>query len=482
LIGGSVFVAAVLPALPAYADVTISNAATQGMSCSAGICTPTVGSAVLNVGDLENLLAAGNVEVSTTGAGIQASDIRIADKVFWTNKSRLALDAYHSIAIGAAVSIKGKGGLSLVTNDGGDGGALAFGNGGSAIFTHLSSALTINGTPFTLVKTLPRLASAIAADPSGAFALARSYNARQDGTYRAAPIGTAFTGTFNGLGNTISKLTISSSARKNTLIGLFADVDSAGIVGSVRITGVNIVAKHPLAAGPLAGENLGTVYNVFTSGQIQMATQVADVVGGLVGYNQGLIEEAGSVTTVSAHSNETSSADAGGLVGDNYGTIDQSYATGSVTTDDASVTADAGALAGLNVDLVENSYAMGAVNVPKNSVVGGLVGLTTSTIAYSYSTGAPTGGSGSYVGGLVGYDDHQANGGNITDDYWDMTTSGITDPSQGAGNVANDPGITGETTEQLQSGLPAGFDPAIWAEDSRINNGLPYLIANPPVQ
>jgi hypothetical protein len=35
-------------------------------------------------------------------------------------------------------------------------------------------------------------------------------------------------------------------------------------------------------------------------------------------------------------------------------------------------------------------------------------------------------------------------------------------------------------TEQLQSGLPSGFDPSIWAEKPGINNGYPYLIANPP--
>jgi hypothetical protein len=32
----------------------------------------------------------------------------------------------------------------------------------------------------------------------------------------------------------------------------------------------------------------------------------------------------------------------------------------------------------------------------------------------------------------------------------------------------------------LQSGLPAGFDPAIWAESANMNGGLPYLLANPP--
>ena len=45
------------------------------------------------------------------------------------------------------------------------------------------------------------------------------------------------------------------------------------------------------------------------------------------------------------------------------------------------------------------------------------------------------------------------------------------------GNVS---GITGLTTVQFQSGLPAGFDPAVWAQSPGINNGFPYLIANPP--
>jgi hypothetical protein len=48
------------------------------------------------------------------------------------------------------------------------------------------------------------------------------------------------------------------------------------------------------------------------------------------------------------------------------------------------------------------------------------------------------------------------------------------------GNVPNDLGITGLTDAQLKSGLPAGFDPKIWAVNSKINNGYPYLLANPP--
>ena len=57
-------------------------------------------------------------------------------------------------------------------------------------FGNLSGTLTINGTAYTLVNSVASLASAIAANPSGAFALAKSYNAKGDGTYAASPIAT----------------------------------------------------------------------------------------------------------------------------------------------------------------------------------------------------------------------------------------------------------------------------------------------------
>ena len=46
----------------------------------------------------------------------------------------------------------------------------------------------------------------------------------------------------------------------------------------------------------------------------------------------------------------------------------------------------------------------------------------------------------------------------------------------GLGNAG---GVTGLTTEQLQSGLPPGFEPGVWLEKANINNGLPYLKYNP---
>jgi hypothetical protein len=84
----------------------------------------------------------------------------------------------------------------------------------------------------------------------------------------------------------------------------------------------------------------------------------------------------------------------------------------------------------------------------------------------------------SHVGGLMGGGGPPPNG--IASAYWDLDTSGVSDPSQGAGDVPNDPGIAGLSDAQLKSGLPAGFDPTVWGQSPGINNGYPYLIANPP--
>jgi hypothetical protein len=34
----------------------------------------------------------------------------------------------------------------------------------------------------------------------------------------------------------------------------------------------------------------------------------------------------------------------------------------------------------------------------------------------------------------------------------------------------------------MQSGTPTGFSRNVWTENAKINGGLPYLIANPPLK
>jgi hypothetical protein len=177
-------------------------------------------------------------------------------------------------------------------------------------------------------------------------------------------------------------------------------------------------------------------------------------------------------------------------VGINNGSVDQSYSAAAAnggqdwSSEDKDNAAYAGGLIAQNYGTVSNCYSVGPASASNGRgagvYVGGLTGLAEDpdSIQSCYSVGqvqAIPFRNGA-LGGLIGTDTDSAN----VSDYWDFDTSGIGDPSQGAGNIPNDPGITGLTDAQLKSGLPAGFDPAIWGQDPSINNGYPYLLANPP--
>jgi hypothetical protein len=121
-----------------------------------------------------------------------------------------------------------------------------------------------------------------------------------------------------------------------------------------------------------------------------------------------------------------------------------------------------------------NSYAAGATKGSAKTQLGGLVGqFQTSTVATSYSMGNIKGNDPGGDGGFIGF----YVSGAATNSYWDTQTSGINNASGDEHKIS---GVTGLTTKQLKSHLPAGFDPSIWAESPSINNGFPYLIANPP--
>jgi hypothetical protein len=481
----------------ACAEVVIGSGATKNMICSGGACAPNATNAVLNVGDLETLLASGSVTVTSTGAGVQANDIAVQAGLGWSSSATLVLAAFRSLSIAAPVSVDGAGGLTLAIDEGSRSGTLAFGSGGNVTFANMSSALVIDGTTYQLVNSVAGLAAAIGANASGAYALATGYDASPDGAYSAAPVSTGFKGSFEGLGNTISNLSVNVAGSGSA--GLFAAIQAGATVRDIGIVSPGISGRSDV--GALAATNAGTITGSFAQG----GTVAGGLAGGLVGVNTATVSKSYSTSVVFGTA-------AGGLVGDNAGTITLSYATGqalgahgsgntcgglvginqargSITLSfamggaagtDGQYDSDYGGLVGENSGKILQSYAEGAASSGPLGEAGGLVGRNTSgsSIAQSYSTGAISGGGGSYLGGSIGYD-LSAKGDNSAT-YWDTSTSGIANTNQGAGNIANDPGLTGLTTAILQSGLPKGFGKNNWAENAQVNGGLPYLLANPP--
>jgi hypothetical protein len=455
----------VLAAQSAQADVVISSGSTQNMSCSAGVCAPTAADAVLSIDDLQTLMQSQDVKV-VTGSG--AVNIVVADAFSITHT--LTLDATQSVTIEATVTAINSG-LAIVTNDGGSGGDLVFlGNGRGDI--HQGSTLAIDGNAYTLVFGMKGLVAAAKHDRF--IALGHSFRAPNK-EYPRAPIA-SFSGILEGLGNTIAALQISSADTNANGIGLFGTtVVDGSDVPELRDLGLpSVVIDTVSSTGPvgaLAGLNAGTIVNCWSDGLIYDHQSSA---GGLVGNNAGDISRSRSAMSIPGYAG---SQWVGDLVGYNTGSIDQSFTTGGVSTFQ-----NAGGLVGGNEGgTIANSYSKASAEGQDEAVVGGLVGVNDNSAVpgfrNSYAAG-PVGGSGSSLttGGFVGIDDN----GTGVDAYWVMSRRTISDPSQGAGNVANDPGITGLKGPQIKSALPSGFDPAVWGQAHGINSGYPYLLANPP--
>jgi hypothetical protein len=489
--------AVVLMGTAAQADVTISRAPTQNMTCSGGLCSPTAANAVLNATDLAAMLASGDVKVMT-GSG--ATNIVVKASVGWANTSRLTLDAMQSVEIEKPLMVTGTGGVTVTTNDGGSGGDLMFDGKGNVTLWDLSSSLIVNGNSYTLVGNIATLASDIAANPSGFYALAKDYDASVDGTYTSAPIATIFHGVFEGLSHRISHLKIDSSDFE---VGFFAETN--GTLRDIGLTDISVQGdgSQSIVGGLLAESGQATIIGCYDSGKVTSTN--AFETGGLIGASGltldgtmirsrssvavtagdgvaagGLVGASGFAMTLSYANGRVSAGNnshVGGLVGTMLGrSIAQSFATGRVTGASGS---QIGGLIGNSdgFDLIQNVYATGATKSGENSETGGLIGeISATSVITSYSTGQVKGKPTALTGGLIG----KVNTDNtLSNNYWDTSTTGK-NGHQGCNDRRCFGQSKGRTTEQLQSGLPAGFSPSFWGEQANINDGLPYLLALPP--
>lgn len=443
----------------ARADVTISTHATIHMRCVSGVCTPTGAKAVLNVSELNAMLGSGAVTIESSAA---APDIYVEAGISWANTNMLNLYAYRSLHIDRAIDATAGGCLWVYTNDGGGSdGVFTFGKAGLVHFLDpVTSTLQINGIDYTVVTDVASLASGITSNPGGSFALAASYDAGPDGSYEFAPVNTTFTGNFEGLGNTISNLSVRHGNRK---LGLFNTVGAGGHIENISLTRMRLHATGNTKSigGGIAAVNDGTIFNAHTSGKIS-TTGIGGTGGALVGINNGTITASSSNATP-----QIGSSCVGGLVGLNTGTISQSYAAGRVAG------RQPGGLACENSGTIVDSYDV--ANVLGRSATpypGGLTSVNDASgvLTTSYAAGQIT--AVSNFGGIAG-----TNNGALSQVYWDIDDTGAgAGFGCGAGSCS---GATALSRTQLQSALPSGFDPAIWGR-SGINNGLPYLLNNPP--
>lgn len=228
------------------------------------------------------------------------------------------------------------------------------------------------------------------------------------------PIGTwslsAFTGSFDGQEHEIRDLSINRP--NESPIGLFGFTGEGGVIRDIGLVNATVTGYYYV--GGLVGYNNGIVTDSYTTGNVN---GIVGMVGGLVGKNTDTVDNSYSIASVSGVVN------AGSLVGDNWGgTVSKSYATG---------------------------------NVIGYSCVGGLVAYNNKgTVSDSYSTGSITGHE--EVGGLVGRGEEDT----VSNSFWDTQTSG----------QATSDGGTGKTTTQMKN--IATFSGASWDIVAVANPGV----------
>lgn len=296
--------------------------------------------------------------------------------------------------------------------------------------------------------------------------------------------------------------TVSHSSATGTISSVNSNYndDSAGLVrlnaGTITRShaSVNITGTH--YAGGLVTYNQGTISLSDASGSVSAW-------GAAAGLAEG---SSGNITDSSAYGNvtvETSlNGHAGGLVAYlDSGTIQRCFVTGAVEVNETATKGKrdiresmprsksgesiVGGIAAVSRGTIAYSYATGSVKVIRGSAtkppsLGGLIGLNSSNLYQSYAIGAVSMNRKGYLGGVIGYDNSPAGSNNLG--LWDFDTTGVTNANQGAGNVFNDPGLKGYPEMNFRKAAMRKLDHSVWAQSPSINNGYPYLIANPPPQ
>ena len=390
---------------------------------------------------LSAALANGDVTITTTGANASCSgatcgsgtssgngDINVNDTVDWS-KNTLTLSAWRDIVINRPMNATGTAGLALAYGQMSSLGNFSvtdpLGYYNWTEFATVIANAPVNLAPtasyqaklgsgdvfhnYTIITQLGSSNSTTGTDLQGIngnlsnnYVLGTNIDASATSNWNSGagftPLGSAFpgfTGSFEGLGHTISNLTINRPNTDN--VGLFG-VATAATITNVHLEGGSITGRSYV--GGLLGYGKVNLNNDSVTANVTGTVGVGGLAGSITGR----------IVNSYATGNVTATQDGGGLIGSIWQAsyIARNYASGDVNVSGI----NAGGLVGNILDgtLIINTYATGNVSgLDSSSVihgVGGLVGLArSSSINYSYASGkvSCTGGICLLtVGGLVG--------------------------------------------------------------------------------
>ena len=412
-----------------------------------------------NAAALSTALGSTSVELqSSQGAGAGSGNVNINAAVTWNANTSLTLTASNNVNVNANITATGNSAGVVINPNTANGGETASGtgyfnlhSGASITLSGTNPSLAIGGVNYTVINGLAALQN-MNINTSGYYALGSNIDAADTVNWNGGrgflPIGstgTLFTGTLDGLGHSVNKLSIDqlTVGAVTANVGLIGSAGDGSVIQNIGVVDGNI--KGGAGTGGLVGSNLtGSISNSYFTGTVTGGAGTGGLIGSTI---------SGSIFKSYALGDVSGAAGSGGLVGSSTsGNISQSYHTGNVTG-----AAGTGGLVGsVTSGSIDNSYSIGSI--AGQAGAGGLTGSVTSgTVSTSFAVGTVTGAAG--TGALLG-----ATSGPVVFSYWDNEIGPAT--SVGGG--------TGLTSAQMrdQSNF-VGFDfNTIWGAFS---GGLPSL-------
>ncbi|ULT69326.1 GLUG motif-containing protein [Pseudomonas sp. BC42] len=405
--------------------------------------TATAGSHTVYADTLSHNLATTNVELSS-----KTGDVSVDGAIDWTSGNQLSVNSARDIQLNS--SLKGSGGGTRVELNAAQdlklnaaveltginsslgldyGNTYALGPNGRVTLSGSGAWFDANGDLYKVIQNAAQL-QAIGANLDGLYVLGN--NIAGSGVIKSIGGSNTFTGTFDGLGNTVSGFTVNTDGPYGGLFG-----KSSGAISNLKLASMTINGTTSNAGfgyiGGLVGLNGGSINNVSASNlRVVANSNQNNTLGGLVGVNSGgSIDRATLAGTVTGNANTLA---VGGLVGENRNSID---GVGSITNSSTNV------------------QVLGTMQISSFGGMGGLVGVNKNgTIADSSSAGSVGTGFSRYVqdpnlGGLVGYNQ----GGSI-----ERASSSVSVVGFAASNIGGLVGLNnnGTVTDSSASGAVTG--------------------------
>ncbi|MCA7891279.1 two-partner secretion domain-containing protein [Burkholderia cepacia] len=469
--GGQVHVAGKLDASAQDASTTGGTVTTRGervvVSRDVQVDTRAVsGKAGLWTIEAANAGVGGNADVVIDGETLSrnlgttnvaltntSGDLTVGDAVNWASDNALALTskkgnvdlkqsltasgANAGVTMNAAKQIRLGNKVTLT----GENASLALNSGSGHTLTNDDAVVTLsgrnasfsaNGEAYRVIHDLAGLRG-VDGNMNGRYVLGNAIDG-MGAQFRSIGGDGAFGGVFDGLGNTISRLTINGNGQYVGLfgvnrgrianlaldsfavneaatgtpasVGALAGANHGGTISNVRVTKTTVSSNGKVSSlvGGLVGDNIaGVIDGARFQGRIT-ANEVADSIGGIAGrhaFGARITNSQADAEITSMRSSNYMRA-VGGLVGRSIqATVSNSKSTGRISVGDRVY---AGGLVGQSVDsMIDNATTTVDVSAGKSSFVGGAVGRSDgSTIRGSSAHGIVSAMDGSTVGGFIG--------------------------------------------------------------------------------